>query len=507
MNSDDNHSTVINDRVVDGAHECNSRHGLDHCRQRYRHRSRRDDGRRPLHPARPGLHDRGCGLPVAFLVGGAVTIFSVYSYAKLGAQYPSRGGAAQFLIRCFGDGVIAGGLNVFQFLGWIIAMALYCAGFAGYIRALLPFETPAWSGQAIGIGLIVAVVLINIVGSKLVARSELFVVTIELVILAVFAVFGLMKADPGRLVDNGDHHWLGVLFAAGLLYVTYEGFGVVTNSAGDMRDPAKELPRAMFLALGIVVVVYVVVSTIVVMMLSLQSMDANQGHVLSEAGAAAMGRVGFVVIGVAALLATASGVNATMFGDANLAYMVAKSGELPKRFHSRSVAGRHRWIARCGGVDRTVRRVLPTVGGGIDGQPGVPDRLRHGERRPFAGVSRHRRQTLAASARRGAERRAVRPAARLHDPHRPGEHVDHAAGRPRAQLPVRDRLPEAHWPHPQNRTAAQPLDAAGPFLVFASPATATALMNVRITESTALHTRTTIIHDQVGVLENERLAL
>jgi len=274
----------------------------------------------------------GVWLPLAFVVGGVVSVFSVYSYAKLGAKYPSRGGAAQFLIRCFGDGVIAGGLNVFQFLGWIIAMALYCAGFAGYVRALLPWETPAWSGKLIGLGLIVAVVIVNMVGSKLVGRSELFVVTIELAILVVFAVFGLMKSEPARLTENGDHHWLGVLFAAGLLYVTYEGFGVVTNSAGDMADPAKELPRAMFSALGIVVVVYVLISAIVVMTLSLPSMDAHQGHVLSEAGAAAMGHVGFVVISVAALLATASGVNATMFGDANLAFMVAKSGELPRDF-------------------------------------------------------------------------------------------------------------------------------------------------------------------------------
>jgi amino acid transporter len=274
----------------------------------------------------------GVWLPAAFLVGGAVSAFSVYSYAKLGARYPSRGGAAQFLIRCFGDGVIAGGLNVFQFLGWIIAMALYCAGFAGYVRALLPWETPDWSGKVIGIALIISVVLINSVGSKLVGRSELFVVSLELAILVVFAVFGLMKADPARLSDNGDHHWLGILFAAGLLYVTYEGFGVVTNSADDMADPAKELPRAMFTALGVVVVVYVVISSIVVMTLSLPSMDANQGHVLSEAGAAALGHVGFVVIGVAALLATASGVNATMFGDANLAFMVAKAGELPRDF-------------------------------------------------------------------------------------------------------------------------------------------------------------------------------
>jgi amino acid transporter len=274
----------------------------------------------------------GVWLPVAFLVGGAVSVFSVYSYAKLGAKYPSRGGAAQFLIRCFGDGVIAGGLNVFQFLGWIIAMALYCAGFAGYVRAMLPWETPAWSGKVIGIVLIVAVVLVNMVGSKLVGRSELFVVSLELAILVVFAVFASFKADPGRFAENGDHHWLGVLFAAGLLYVTYEGFGVVTNSAGDMANPAKELPRAMFLALGIVVTVYVVISTIVVMTLSLPSMDANQGHVLSEAGAVVNGHVGFVVIGVAALLATASGVNATMFGDANLAFLVAKSGEMPSDF-------------------------------------------------------------------------------------------------------------------------------------------------------------------------------
>jgi amino acid transporter len=295
----------------------------------------------------------GVWLPLAFLVGGAVSLFSVYSYAKLGAKFPSRGGAAQFLIRCFGDGVIAGGLNVFQFLGWIIAMALYCAGFAGYARALLPWETPEWSGKLIGIGLIVAVVFINMVGSKLVGRSELFVVTIELAILAVFAVFGLMKSDPGRLAHNGDHHWLGILFAAGLLYVTYEGFGVVTNSAGDMKDPAKELPRAMFMALGIVVLVYVVISAIVVMTLSLPDMDANQGHVLSDAGAAAMGHVGFVVIGIAALLATASGVNATMFGDANLGFMVAKSGELPKDFT--------RGVWRGGNVGLLVAAVLTAL--------------------------------------------------------------------------------------------------------------------------------------------------
>jgi len=274
----------------------------------------------------------GPWVPLAFVVGGFVSVFSIYSYAKLGARFPSRGGAAQFLIRSFGDGVIAGGLNIFQFLGWIIAMALYAAGFAGYARDLLPWETPDWSAKVIGIGLVALVVVVNLIGTKLVGRAELVVVVIELTILGGFVVAGFFHADPGHFGAGGGDGWIGVLFAAGLLYVTYEGFGVVANSAGSMANPAKELPRAMYLALGIVVVVYVVVSAVVVLVLPHAEIAANEGHVLAEAGEAVLGRVGFVAVGAAALLATASGVNATMFGDANLAFTVARSGELPKVF-------------------------------------------------------------------------------------------------------------------------------------------------------------------------------
>jgi amino acid transporter len=80
----------------------------------------------------------GVWVPLSFLVGSFVALFSVYSHAKLGAAFPSRGGAAQFLVQGFGDGIMAGGLNVFQFLGWVIAMALYATGFAGYAADLLP---------------------------------------------------------------------------------------------------------------------------------------------------------------------------------------------------------------------------------------------------------------------------------------------------------------------------------------------------------------------------------
>lgn len=274
----------------------------------------------------------GVWLPVAFMISGVVASFSVYSYAKLGAHFPSRGGAAFFLTRSFGDGLIAGGLNVFQFLGWIIVMALYAAGFAEYARALLPWETPAWSAKLIGVALIGAVVMVNLVGSALVSRSELAVVGVQLAILLAFVGVGLSKSDPGRFADNPDHTFLGLLIAAGLLYVNFEGFGVVTNSAGDMRHPAKDLPKAMFLAVGLTLAVYVLVSAAVVMTMPVMSIEANAGHALAAAGQTVLGQTGFLIVGFGALLATVSGVNATMFGSANLAFMVAKRGQMPRGF-------------------------------------------------------------------------------------------------------------------------------------------------------------------------------
>lgn len=271
-------------------------------------------------------------LPLAFIIGGVVAAFSVYSYSKLGVKYPNRGGAAQFLLECFGDGLIAGGMNVFQYVGWVIAMALYATGFSEYARQLFGLGDSPWVGRAIGVGIIVVMVGVNILGSKLVARAQTAIIAFELVILLAFIVLGLSQAHVPTISFPGNGGLLGILSAAGLLYVTYEGFGVVTNTAGSMANPAKQLPRAMYASLGIVMVVYVVASIVVVTTLGVAGAQGAQGHALADAGRVIFGNVGFVAIGVAALVATASAVNSTMFGDTNLAMRVSQVDEVPKRF-------------------------------------------------------------------------------------------------------------------------------------------------------------------------------
>ena len=267
----------------------------------------------------------GIWLPLSFLIGGVVVAFSVYSYSKLGMKYPDRGGATKFLLKGFGDGFLAGGLNVFQYLGWIIAIALYAAGFSEYACQLTGLNNSSWIGKAISIAIVILVVFINVLGSKQVARAQTAIIAFGLIILIAFIGFRLAQAYVPLITtaDKGNGI-IGILSAAGLLYVTYEGAGVVTNTAGNIKNPKKQLPIALFLSLIIVMLIYIIASAIVIMTIGVKVAVANQGHVLATAGEAVFGKVGMILIGLAALVATASAVNSTMFGDENLGIRIAK---------------------------------------------------------------------------------------------------------------------------------------------------------------------------------------
>ena len=282
----------------------------------------------------------GVLLPLSFLVGGGAAAFSVYSYARLGTAFPSRGGGAHFLLASLGDTRLCASLNVFQYVAYLIATSLYGAGFAEYVGALAGGALPTPLQRLIGALTVLAFLAVNLVGAKLVDRAQKLIVGTELLILALLLVLGSFHVDPARITAAPWPGGAGVVTGAALLYVTFQGFGVVTNAADEMGEPRRELPRAMFLALGLVLVVYLLVSLMVVMLLPLAAIERDAGHVLANVGGAVLGRTGFLVIAAAALLATASAVNATLFASANIAADLAEHRQLPallaRRFTARS---------------------------------------------------------------------------------------------------------------------------------------------------------------------------
>lgn len=265
----------------------------------------------------------GTHVPLAFLLGAIAASFSIYSYAKLGTAFPSSGGAATFTVMSFGPGMLSGGINLFQYIAYLIAAALYAAGFVEYANILFGGDLSPLTLKFITAAIIVACTFINLLGPSLVGRAEMIAIGLVVLSLLVFSFIGIEHADI-KAFSKSAWSMEGVAVAAGILYINFQGFGVVTNSSSAMKTPQVELPKAMFSALAIVTVAYLAVSGAVVLLMPLNLIQIDNGHVLADAAQIVAGKMGFTIISVAALLACAAAVNATIFAAANIAADVAR---------------------------------------------------------------------------------------------------------------------------------------------------------------------------------------
>lgn len=271
----------------------------------------------------------GNAMWLSFAIGGVVALLSTYSYARLGAAFPSAGGAVHFLVRSIGDGVLAGGINLFMWAGYIISLALYATAFGSYGATFITTDPSPVISDALAVGSVVALTVVNAFGARAMGRSETIVVAVKVAILALFAAAGLFFMKPDNLSPTLWPPMQSVLFGAGVLFIGYEGFGLVTNAAAAMRNPRTMLPRALYTSVLLVIVIYLAVAVTVSGNLTNAEIARASDYALAEAAKPFLGEFGFRLIAVAALFSTASAINATLFGSANVCYMIARDGELP----------------------------------------------------------------------------------------------------------------------------------------------------------------------------------
>jgi len=157
---------------------------------------------------------------------------------------------------------------------------------------------------------------------------------------------------PGYLSPELWPETKSILFGAGLLFIGYEGFGLVTNAAADMRNPRTMLPRALYTSVILVIAIYLAVALTVTGNLSDYEIEQARDYALAQAAKPFLGEFGFRLIAIAALLSTASAINATLFGAANVCYMIARDGELPIGL------SRTEWKQATGGLLLTAGLVL-----------------------------------------------------------------------------------------------------------------------------------------------------
>lgn len=297
----------------------------------------------------------GAAMWISFLIGGIVALFSTYSYAKLGARFPTAGGAVQFLVEGWGVGAISGSINIFMWIAYIISIALYAQGFAAYFATFFTNTPSALFLKTVSSGIVIIFAALNMLGAGFVGKAEFYIVFVKVSILVFFAMIGLCYIHPANLAPV---HWSNlehIFFGAGVLFIGYEGFGLITNAAANMTNPVKSLPKALYLSVLIVIAIYIAVSITVIGNLSISEIYASGDHALAEAAKPFLGMFGFKLIAIAALFSTASAINATLFGAANVCYMIARDGELPAAFE------RTEWKNASGGLIVTTLLVITFI--------------------------------------------------------------------------------------------------------------------------------------------------
>lgn len=281
----------------------------------------------------------GNAIYISFMIAGIVALLSTYSYAKLSARYPTAGGPVEFFVKGYGDGVLAGALNIFMWVAYLFAIALYARAFGGFAMTFLPAGTPTIWVNIISTAIVLVFTGVNFIGAKAMGRSEMLAVIVKVFILVVFVVIGFFFIEPANLSPSDWPSTAGIFLGAGMVFLAYEGFGLITNAADDMENPRKTIPKALYISVIITFAIYVLVSFVVVGNLPISNIIDAEDYALAAAAEPFMGLVGFKIVAIAALFSTSSAINATLYGGANISYEAAKKGELPK-FFERKVWGK-----------------------------------------------------------------------------------------------------------------------------------------------------------------------
>ena len=280
----------------------------------------------------------GAAVWLSFVLAGIIAALQGYSFARLGARYPSAAGLIEYINRSFGLGHTSTVIAWLAYASNGIVTAMVAVSFGSYASSALAGGDVAWV-KPFAVLLVVAMTLLNIAGSTFVARVQSLVVFVVVGILTVFAVVTIANADWTLLAPAGYPSIRHIVSSVALTFFAFLGFGIVTFTAKDLREPAKQLPLAMTIAIGLAAIVYVGVALGVFGTLTVPEVIEAGPTAIAVAAKPILGDVGFWMMTVTALFATAGATNAGLYPAAGLSEELARTGQFPPVM-GRKVGGR-----------------------------------------------------------------------------------------------------------------------------------------------------------------------
>jgi amino acid transporter len=274
----------------------------------------------------------GSLFPLAFLVAAIVTAFSAYSYVKMSNAYPSAGGIAMFLEKAYGKGIMTAVGALLMYFSMVINESLVARTFGTYTSQLFDIDPGSWIIPALGTGVLLFAFLLNISGNRLIGLFSLLMALIKIGGIIIFALGGLWVAGFSFELSSGtgaETSVTGFIAAMALAILAYKGFTTITNSGSEIVNPHKNVGRAIIISIVICVVIYFLVAIAVATNLTLAEIITAKDYALAQAARPAFGNYGLWFTVAIAIIATISGVIASVYAVSRMLAMLTEMKLVP----------------------------------------------------------------------------------------------------------------------------------------------------------------------------------
>jgi amino acid transporter len=265
----------------------------------------------------------------AFVLGGLIAGLTAHAYARL-ALHSGRAGGPFTYLREEGHTRAAAWVAWLLIVGYVFALAVYAFTFGHYLANVL--GAPLAVARLSGVGIMAIFAAINLRGVTASGLTEDVIVFTKLAVLAGIAAIGIGMFSPDRLAPLDNEGLLGVFLGAAVIFVAYEGFELVPYDYDDIYRPRRNVPRALYVSVGVVALAYVAVTIGSQMLLADRAIVGQKEVAFAVVGQKALGTLGLWAATVGAVFSTSSAINATLFSTARLARDVSAARELPAHF-------------------------------------------------------------------------------------------------------------------------------------------------------------------------------
>ena len=214
-------------------------------------------------------------------------------------------------------------------LSMVIAESLVARTFGAYTIRAFGGDPDSFLVPVIGVGLIVIAYLVNVSGSRSVGLLSIIMAVIKVGGIALFGVAGLWASGLSFEVAGGETGAGGFIASVAVSILAFKGFTTITNSGAEITNPHQNVSRAIVLSIAICVTVYLLVAFAVDSSLPIDQIVAAKDYALAEAARPAFGQTGFYLTVALALVATASGLIASVFAVTRMLAMLTEMKMTP----------------------------------------------------------------------------------------------------------------------------------------------------------------------------------